>query len=68
MDRHVPAAGRRSPHQKFESIRQFLSLTSYSIKQCCGSGIGRIRTFLVGSGSGRLGPDPEPDPDPGPNK
>jgi hypothetical protein len=30
--------------------------------QCCGSGSGRIRTFLVGSGSGRLGPDPVPDP------
>jgi hypothetical protein len=27
-------------------------------KQCCGSGSGRIRTFLVGSG--RLGPDPDP--------
>jgi hypothetical protein len=31
-------------------------------RQCCGSGSGRIRTFLVGSGSGRLGPDPVPDP------
>jgi hypothetical protein len=30
--------------------------------QCCGSGSGRIRTFLVGSG--RLGLDPVPDPDP----
>jgi hypothetical protein len=28
-------------------------------KQCCGSG--RIRTFLVGSGYERLGPDPDPD-------
>jgi hypothetical protein len=26
--------------------------------QCCGSGSGRIRTFLAGSG--RLGPDPYP--------
>jgi hypothetical protein len=36
------------------------------VQQCCGSGSGRIRTFLVGSG--RLGPYPDPDPDPGLNK
>jgi hypothetical protein len=29
---------------------------------CCGSGSARIRTFLVGSGSGRLRPDPDLDP------
>jgi hypothetical protein len=42
----------------------------YSYNQCCGPGSasGQIRTFLVGSGSGRLGPDPVPDPDPGLNK
>jgi hypothetical protein len=28
------------------------------ITQCCGSGSGWIRTFFIGSGSERLGPDP----------
>jgi hypothetical protein len=35
-------------------------MTTRAKNQCCGSGSGRIRTFLVGSGSGRLGPDPDP--------
>jgi hypothetical protein len=32
--------------------------------QCCGSGYGsgRVQTFLVRFGSGRLGPDPDKDP------
>jgi hypothetical protein len=35
-------------------------LAEWYLQQCCESGSGRIRTFLVGSGSGsgRLGPDP----------
>ena len=28
--------------------------------QGCGSGSGRIRTFLVGAGSGKFSPDPDP--------
>jgi hypothetical protein len=37
------------------ALRQKLHYCS----QCCRSGSGQIRTFLVGSG--RLGPDPDPD-------
>jgi hypothetical protein len=32
---------------------------SISLFQCCGSRSSRIRTLLVGSKSGRLGPDPD---------
>jgi hypothetical protein len=39
-----------------------LFVLSYALMQCCGSGSYRIRIFLVGSGSGPLGPDPYPDP------
>jgi hypothetical protein len=31
-----------------------------SVADLVGSGSGQIRTFLVGSGSGRLGPDLDP--------
>jgi hypothetical protein len=41
-------------------IRKFFHPGSFlktrGVKQCCGSGSGRIRTFLVGCGSGRLDP------------
>jgi hypothetical protein len=40
----------------------FREISSVADPDLVGSESGRIRTFLVGSGSGRLGPDPDPDP------
>jgi hypothetical protein len=49
-------------------ILRWFSLFWVSSEQCFESGSVRIRTILVGSGSGRLGPDLDQNPDPGLNK
>jgi hypothetical protein len=46
-----------SPHTLWPRLPFVLS-TNHNIMQCCRSGSGRVRTFLVGSG--RPGQDPDP--------
>jgi hypothetical protein len=52
------------PVSQIYYVTQSVALFTFASHQCCGSGSGPIRTFLVGSGSGsgRLGLDPNPDP------